>query len=217
MSVSCSNGAKRCGGGRCEALRSGAANTKRSDDDEEERGKHQRDPKVFTNQQTCHYLDQFGAHLDHFGAQLSHLLFSNPFLPLESPLTCKFASHLDANSPSRPLNLSSTPAARPCRPSWVLAPRHTRHVSRYPGPNLKPNFFDFGLRSTEPTNRYRYQTEFRAVEFGLGQSFDLCFFHTTNLAPILSMTSPSSSLHPSHPSHDLDLKTSTWCQPRARG
>ena len=47
--------------------------------------------------------------------------FSNPFLPL----TCKFASHLDANSPSLPLDLSSTPAARPCRPSWVLAPRHT--------------------------------------------------------------------------------------------
>ena len=42
-------------------MRSGAANTKRSDDDEEERGKHQRDPKVFTNQQTCHYLDHFGA------------------------------------------------------------------------------------------------------------------------------------------------------------
>ena len=38
MSVSCSNGAKRCGGGRCEAMRSGAANTKRSDDDEEKRG-----------------------------------------------------------------------------------------------------------------------------------------------------------------------------------
>jgi hypothetical protein len=50
------NGAKRCGG----AMRSGAANTERSDDDlEEERGKHQRDPKVFTNQQTWHYLDQF--------------------------------------------------------------------------------------------------------------------------------------------------------------
>ena len=54
------NGAKRCGGGRCGAMRSGAANTERSDDDlEEERGKHQRDPKVFTNQQTWHYLDQF--------------------------------------------------------------------------------------------------------------------------------------------------------------
>ena len=33
-------------------MRSGAANTERSDDDlEEERGKHQRDPKVFTHQQ----------------------------------------------------------------------------------------------------------------------------------------------------------------------
>jgi hypothetical protein len=41
-------------------MRSGAENTERSDDDlEEERGKHQRDPKVFTNQQTWHYLDQF--------------------------------------------------------------------------------------------------------------------------------------------------------------
>ena len=53
------NGAKRCGGVRCEAMRCGAANTKRSDDDEEERGKHQRDPKVFTIQQTCHYLRPF--------------------------------------------------------------------------------------------------------------------------------------------------------------
>ena len=63
MSVSCSNGAKRCGGllhgFRCEAMRCGAENTKRSDDDEEERGKHQRDPKVFTIQQTCHYLRPF--------------------------------------------------------------------------------------------------------------------------------------------------------------
>ena len=43
-------------------MRSGAANTERSDDDlEAERGKHQRDPKVFTNQQTCHYLAHFGA------------------------------------------------------------------------------------------------------------------------------------------------------------
>ena len=48
-------------------MRSGAANTERSDDDlEEERGKHQRDPKVFTHQQTCHYLDHFGAYLMRF-------------------------------------------------------------------------------------------------------------------------------------------------------
>ena len=59
------NGAKRCGGVRCEAMRcgamrSGAENTERSDDDlEEERGEHQRDPKVFTIQQTCHYLRPF--------------------------------------------------------------------------------------------------------------------------------------------------------------
>ena len=45
------------------------------------------------------------------------LLFSNPFLPL----TCKFESHLHANSPSRHLNLSSTPR----RSTWVPAPRHT--------------------------------------------------------------------------------------------
>ena len=32
------NGAKRCGGVRCEAMRCGAAKTKRSDDDEEKRG-----------------------------------------------------------------------------------------------------------------------------------------------------------------------------------
>ena len=56
LSVSCSNDAMRCGGFRCEAKRCGAENTKRSGDDEEERGKHQRDPKVFTLQQTCPYL-----------------------------------------------------------------------------------------------------------------------------------------------------------------
>ena len=97
----------------------------------------------------------------------------------------------------------------------LTASFNIRHGSRSPGPNHKPNFFDLGLSTTEPTDRYRDQTEFRAVEFGLGQSFDLCFYHTTNLAPISSMTRPSSSLHPSHPSHDL--KTSTWSQPRARG
>ena len=47
MSVSYLNGAKRCGGVRCEAERYGAANTDRSD--EAARGKHQRDPKVFTH------------------------------------------------------------------------------------------------------------------------------------------------------------------------
>ena len=73
------NGAKRCGGGRCGAMRSGAANTERSDDDlEEERGKHQRDPKVFTNQQTCHYLDHFEAHLMRTKTRISSRLQAPP-------------------------------------------------------------------------------------------------------------------------------------------
>ena len=51
------NGAERCGEVRCGAERCGAASTERSD--EAARGKHQRDPKVFTIQQTCHYLRPF--------------------------------------------------------------------------------------------------------------------------------------------------------------
>ena len=70
MSVSCQtvrSDAAKVVAERCGAMRSGAANTERSDDDlEEERGKHQRDPKVFTHQQTCHYLDHFGAYLMRF-------------------------------------------------------------------------------------------------------------------------------------------------------
>ena len=70
MSVSCQtvrSDAAEVGAKRCGAERSGAANTERSDDDlEEGRGKHQRDPKVFTNQQTCHYLDHFEAQLMRF-------------------------------------------------------------------------------------------------------------------------------------------------------
>merc|ERR1712216_909544 len=81
------NGAKRCGGGRCGAMRSGAANTERSDDDlEEERGKHQRDPKVFTNQQTCHYLD-------HFGAQLLRPTCRFRPVSISGYLTCYLATH----------------------------------------------------------------------------------------------------------------------------
>jgi hypothetical protein len=58
MSVSCQT--VRSDAAEVGAERCGAANTERSDDDlEEERGEHQRDPKVFTNQQTWHYLDQF--------------------------------------------------------------------------------------------------------------------------------------------------------------
>ena len=70
MSVSCQtvrSDAAEVGAKRCGAVRSGAANTERSDDDlEEGRGEHQRDPKVFTNQQTRHYLDHFEAHLMRF-------------------------------------------------------------------------------------------------------------------------------------------------------
>ena len=80
------NGAKRCGGVRCEAMRCGAANTKRSDDDEEERGKHQRDPKVFTNQQTCHYLD-------HFGAQRLRPTCRFRPVSISGYLTCYLATH----------------------------------------------------------------------------------------------------------------------------
>ena len=47
VSVSCLNGAKRCGRVRCGAERCGVANTERSD--EEARGKQQRDPKVSTH------------------------------------------------------------------------------------------------------------------------------------------------------------------------
>ena len=71
-------------------MRSGAANTERSDDNlGEERGKHQRDPKVFTNQQTCHYLDHFEAHLDHFEA---HLMRFRP-MSISGYLACYLATH----------------------------------------------------------------------------------------------------------------------------
>ena len=70
-------------------MRSGAANTERSDDDEQERGKHQRDPKVFTNQQTWHYLDHFEAHLVRFRpVSISRYLMS-----ISRYLTCYLATH----------------------------------------------------------------------------------------------------------------------------
>ena len=52
-------------------------------------------------------------------------------------------------------------------------PRPTRHGSRSPGPNHKPNFFDLGLSTTEPTDRYRDR---RKDIFFCGRRNDIFFF-----------------------------------------
>ena len=95
------NEAKRCGAERFGAERSDAMRRITERSDEATRGKHQRDPKVFSLKPTSHYLSLFEAYrLRHHTAALgpldlriSRLLFSNPF-PL---LTCTFAPDLDAN------------------------------------------------------------------------------------------------------------------------